>query len=35
MRKLEDFQRLKGEFDIEVLRAYDDKLKGNYFIHQF
>ena len=35
MKRLKDFQRLKGEFDIEVLRAYDDKLKGNYFIHQF
>jgi len=34
MKRLEDFQRLKGEFDTEVLRVYDSKLKGNYFIHQ-
>jgi hypothetical protein len=34
MRKLIDFQRLKEEFDTEILGVYDRKLKGNYLIHQ-
>ena len=33
MERLEDFQRLKGIFDTEVLRVYDSKPKGNYFIY--
>lgn len=34
MKKQGEFQRLRTAFDEEVRRVYDEKLQGNYFIHQ-